>query len=166
MIEKLELLRLAKEARLIRRNAIEHCRPLAAIRRDVLVVRGEIAAAKGAHTAPKAAADQRLLSLGEMDSGLAVDELLQHPELAVRERANGVSVVHDYSATTASCSVDSSATRADAAATISSDEKTRSMLSSRTNLLLVLAMPRRQSTLTRGPKAGGGWICSAVKSTT
>src|SRR5216684_2050278 len=141
-IEKLKLFRFAKETGLVRGDAIEHRRPLVLIRLNVLVVGGKIAAAEGSHAPRQTSADQRLLRIGEMNPRLAVDELLQHPELAVGQRADGVGVVHGYWML---ASAATSATAVAPAARISSEEKMRSMSSSRTKRAsLVLAMPRRK----------------------
>jgi len=60
----------------------------------VLVVRGEIAAAEGTQAARETSADERFLRVGEMNPRVAIDQLLQHAELAVGQRADGVCVVH------------------------------------------------------------------------
>ena len=103
-----------------------------------------------------------------MNAGLAIDQLLQHA--GTRGRTAGgwhsASCMAYPCVTTRRAGARSTAGRRtiiEPAARISSEEKTRSMSSSRTNLPLLLAMPRRQSTRTRGPNAGAGWICSAAE---
>src|SRR5207253_890317 len=95
VLEKRELLRLAKELRLVRADRIDHAHELRAVGIDVLEVRVERCELQRAEARRKPPDQQRALLVGEGDAGLRVHELLKAAELA---RRDGVRQQHDQKA--------------------------------------------------------------------